>query len=615
MKKTILILLAFLVLAVSCSQVVYDNLPPVDIGGASTAINARQQDETSRNLVLTFAPVPYVSAYAYSFNDGTPIPFEADKYENGMLSYSIYAAKVPSNEGTVNLFGRTSGSTSWVKLGESAYEIKIEGEIPDAYVYERHENKVVLNINPASNGKEYLYRLVVMTEDEEILYDTKDFVQAENGSITIETPKEKCLINVYQRESLDVPAEEAYASIEVYEFSNTVGLDLTVDDAGFHVSGIASDTTEVALKNRDNTSLNIVLKGIDAGNGGIIDIPFKDVPSLESGLFYVYSTNGSVVSNNVKTTAPVSILSTTPNYRSVDLEINFSSLVDVSNIDFSANDSIGTYNVDVVSVDSDNKTKVSVTELDSNTTYNTDQIALVINDVDIAISEFTTKSFAGMFYEWYGESPSNFIIYVEHAPDNSEYPYYVYLSENDESVDLSSRYERSDFRIMPLLDNSPNLANQDPVSTASNKVDCETNMLGEYNVEIPNESYKKNSLKWNKLKDNTNLEKWYIVDSQIGNDVVETESSSDATALGIPVKDTRVLTSFYFMEADIDNDGIIEPFVKFKNKALGSGIANIGLKTNPNSNNEYINFEKNIDPDASYCWYLSPVDLSEGGVK
>lgn len=33
MKKTILILLAFLVLAVSCSQVVYDNLPPVDIGG------------------------------------------------------------------------------------------------------------------------------------------------------------------------------------------------------------------------------------------------------------------------------------------------------------------------------------------------------------------------------------------------------------------------------------------------------------------------------------------------------------------------------------------------------------------------------------------------------
>ena len=607
MKKTILILLAFLVLAVSCSQVVYDNLPPVDIGGASTAINARQQDETSRNLVLTFAPVPYVSAYAYSFNDGTPIPFEADKYENGMLSYSIYAAKVPSNEGTVNLFGRTSGSTSWVKLGESAYEIKIEGEIPDAYVYERHENKVVLNINPASNGKEYLYRLVVMTEDEEILYDTKDFVQAENGSITIETPKEKCLINVYQRESLDVPAEEAYASIEVYEFSNTVGLDLTVDDAGFHVSGIASDTTEVALKNRDNTSLNIVLKGIDAGNGGIIDIPFKDVPSLESGLFYVYSTNGSVVSNNVKTTAPVSILSTTPNYRSVDLEINFSSLVDVSNIDFSANDSIGTYNVDVVSVDSDNKTKVSVTELDSNTTYNTDQIALVINDVDIAISEFTTKSFAGKFFKWEGtfsngtdKSAQNFIIYVDNAPVESDYPYYIYFAKNDKTINLSQNYEKSDYRLMPLIDNSEDLGdNADPQIEGFINWDNSLDNAGK-SFEKQNETYKQNSKKWNTFS-LVHPSKWNVTNVEINGDKVQVITNSEAMFVGIVETDSR----FEFCESSSG-----KPYISFYNNSDDITAANFIAKR---GTTEFPIFDD--EPSNLNTFWLGLVENAEGDVE
>lgn len=600
MKKAILILLTVL-LAVSCSQVVYDKLPSADIGGASTTVTATQQD-TSRNILLTFEPVPYVAAYAYSFGDGTPIPFEANEYENGMFSYQIYASRVPANKGTVNLFGRVSGSDKWVCLGDIEYEIVINCEIPDAYVYERNEKNVVININPASNSKEYLYRLVVMTEDEEILYDTKDFIQAENGSITIEAPKEKCLINVYQRESLEVPVEESYATIEVYEFSNTVGLDLTVDDSGFHVSGITSNTTEIALKNRDNTSLNIVVKDIDAGNGGTIDIPFEDVPSLESGLFYVYSPNGGVVSNNVKTRTSVSIFSTTPNYRSVDLEINFSSLIDVSSIIFSASDFIGTYNVDVVSVDSDNKTIISITDLDSNTKYEANRITLGVTDVDVSVPEFTTKSFAGITFEWNGTlipggldvyggpKKTNFVISVENSVEGSNSPYYVYFNDFDDFIKTNDLVGNK-IRIMPLADSS---------------------VTNDIEISKINDAYKYNSKKWN--SSGITPASWKIFDIDFSKDSVLTITSSDSGIPIIGMVDTA--TTFEFNETRNESN-IAIPYVKFKNTGYGKWgeTVTLGLYSNEAYKTEYIDFESSLDPDAEYCWYLVPVNLTEGGAE
>ena len=622
MKKAILILLTVL-LAVSCSQVVYDKLPSADIGGASTTVTATQQD-TSRNILLTFEPVPYVAAYAYSFGDGTPIPFEADEYENGMLSYQIYASRVPANKGTVNLFGRVSGSDKWVCLGDIGYEIVINGEIPDVYVYERNEKNVVVNINPASNGKEYLYRLVVMTEDEEILYDTKDFIKAENGSITIEAPKEKCLINVYQRESLEAPVEEAYATIEVYEFSNTVGLDLTVDDSGFHVSGITSNTTEIALKNRDNTSLNIVVKDIDAGNGGTIDIPFEDVPSLESGLFYVYSPNGGVVSNNVKTRTSVSIFSTTPNYRSVDLEINFSSLIDVSSIKFSASDSIGTYNVDVVSVDSDNKTIISITDLDSNTKYEANRITLGVTDVDVSVPEFTTKSFAGNFFKWKGrmEAPdtsgifggasskdSNFIVYVDNSPENSKFPYYVYLSENDDFISTDNAgYSKSNLRLMPLIDTLNETA-----ATADNKVDYLTGKTSKGDdLSLQNDAYVANSKKWNALANVpiAKINSWYIQngDEDPKKDVVTTVTISD-----VLIGEQETYTSFVFGEIRNENNEAV-PYLKFRNYGEAAKMG-LFLNANPDNTPEAFGDFSESKETAKYCWYLTPVNLTEGGAE
>ena len=610
MKKTIPILLTVL-LAVSCSQVVYDNLPPEDIGGASTTVTATQQD-TSRNILLTFEPVPYVAAYAYSFNDGTPIPFEADEYENGMLSYQIYASRVPSNKGTVNLFGRVSGSDKWVNLGFSQYSLEInESEIPDVYMYSRNETDVVLKVNPSDSSKTYLYKTVVMDEDNKVVSETK-FAQASDNKITIPdlNSDEIYFVNVYQKDSLATEDPATYAAIEVPVFEHEVTLSLSTSETGFVISGIETGTQEIELKNTNNESLSVV-KNVENINNGSVEISFSEVPSLESGLFYVYSTNGSVVSNNVKTTAPVSILSTTPNYRSVDLEIDFSSTVDVSSIDFSANDSTTTYSVNVVSVDPDNKTIISITDLKSKTPYEANKITLGVIDADVAVPEFTTKSFADKYYEWKGKfegsnQDTNFVIYVKNVPEGSEYPYYVYFSTNDdvfkyeEVGGYKDIYGQTSYRIMPLVDTSEAIG--EPITNSSHVVYFDNSKNPE-NLKKQNSAYVANSIKWNSLRDVMGPDTWFISDFKISIDKVITYTTS--TALGGIVK-VPTTTTFEFME--YRENGIALPVIKFKN------VCSMGIEKNADTSGpqKYGDYD---EKDGANCWYLTLTNFNEEGAE
>lgn len=627
MKKAILILLTVL-LAVSCSQVVYDKLPSADIGGASTTIDATQQDKTSKNLILKFKPVPYVSSYAYSFSGNSEkIPFDSNEFKDGFLTYIIYAARIPANDGTIELFGRSSNSSEWKSLATVDYTIKIEGESPDAYVYARNRDNVVIKIDPA-NGKEYLYNVITLAEDGAVIKNT-GFIDATEGKITINELNENdsYFFRVYQKESLNDPDPVDYTPLEVSAFDGKeITLTLTTDISGFIISGIKEDTKEIELKNQNNSSLTVVKSATDITDG-TITVPFSKLPSLESGLFYVVSTEGTK-SNNLKGSTPISIISTTPNYRSVDLTIKFSSLIDVDDIVFSGRDGDSTYESHAVSVAPDNEALITISNLDSNTPYNNLILEAVFNNEQLGVSlnTFTTKSFAekaGKFYKWEGKlkatpmagggiEDSNFIIFVKDSALGSDYPYYVYFSENDDALG-GTEYKSSGLRIMPLMDTSEGLANPDPTTSPSNKVDYDTDMLGNINIKSINDAYKKNSKKWNGVSLAT-IKNWYIGESGPVNsqkDVISTITWSTAALGSFEMPPTDTETIFYFNEVR-NEDGSITPYIKFYNYGE---TAKLGLYTNVDADTEWKHFETNKPNQPEYTFYLSPVDITEGGAE
>lgn len=621
MKKAILILLTVL-LAVSCSQVVYDNLPPEDIGGASTTIDATQQDETSKNLVLKFKPVPYVSSYAYSFSGNSEkIPFEANEFKDGFLTYIIYAARIPANDGTVELFGRSSNSSEWKSLATVDYTIKVEGESPDAYVYARNRDNVVIKIDPAG-GKEYLYNVITLAEDGAVIKNT-GFIDATEGKITINelNGNDSYFFRVYQKESFNDPDPVAYTPLEVTAFDGKeITLTLTTDNSGFIISGIKEGTKEIELKNQNNSSLSVV-KQATGITDGTISIPFNELPSLESGLFYVVSTEGTK-SNNLKDNTPISIISTIPNYRSVDLTIEFSSLIDVDDVGFSGRDVDSTYESYAVSVDSDNIALITISNLGSNTSYEDLTLEVVFNNeqIELSLNAFNTKSFAGLYFEWTGAlnppiwgSPkkANFSVYVDNAHEGSDYPYYVYFSKNDDILDgNASGYEKSDLRITPLVDSSlsvgePKVTEENYVITfedSAHTIESGMTTQGD-NLKNNNHTYLVNSGKWNSM--GIDPDWWYIIynESSVSADSIITKTMSHAMGL-----DADTTTAFYFGEVR-NADGSVSPFIKFYNYGKA---ASMGLYKNGNSSTEWQQFESVKPEMPDYTYYLSLVNFSEG---
>ena len=599
MKKAILILLTVL-LAVSCSQVVYDNLPPEDIEEYSATFETERVNNTT--LRLKFTPVPYVETYSYYIGNDEPEPiYNMENYENGFIVVDIDLTDYPTT-GVITLIGNSDDGKKSAILADHEYSLLVPGEIPpDVYVSARYSDSVRFVVN--SNDPDAVY--VIDIEDSN--GDSKqEVLKATDGTLVVSELSED-LSYTFKITLLNASAT---TTLKVGTYQYNMVMNLSVTDEGFVITGIPDGVADITLKKRDDSAFEISHSVSDSS----VTISYSEMKSLEAGDFYVIGNDDSETyySNIIQTVTPLVIIEKRENYRSADLYVDL------------ADETLTTDNIYITGVQNVSRSLVYGEEYDvitvSNLSSNHEHsftIRVSTDDYTVRkdVSNVKTKSFGGKFYEWHGNSPSNFIIYVEDAPDGSEYPYYIYLSENDESVDNSSQYAKSEYRIMPLLDNSIDLVDPDPKSSASNKVDCLTNMLGDENVKIPNESYKKNSLKWNTLKKYTTIKKWYIVEEGtiIEKDMVITESSSDAEALGIPANDTRILTAFYFLEADIDGDGLIEPFIKFKNKAAAEdSLASLGLQTNPNSNEEYKKFEETMDSDAKYCWYLSPVSFSEG---
>ena len=601
MKKAILILLTVL-LAVSCSQVVYDNLSPEDIEGRKTTLTVEQDGDT-RNLLLKFDPVPYVDEYAYSVNGETEKIFEADGVEGGMLTYHIPDSDIPVNKGSVSLFGRASESGSWSNLSTADFEIILDGIAPDVYLYARYSDKV--KIKTESLDPDISYMVVIRNEDNPDDEKT-DLLKAENGIITISEldPNIKYSFNVYQLVGSSTEKPEAYTTINADVFGPEVKMQLSKTANGFEVSSIPSSISSINLV-KENSSISVT----QSVNGETAVIRFDEFPSLEYGIFYVIADDETCVSNNLRTATPLTPIENgrIVNYKSVDYTVRLSSEVKLEDVALTLPSTMG---LQISKKNgADNTAVITISNLDSNTEYNDLSIRATVGDrfaVITPLDTFKTNSFAGKYYEWSGRfssgSQTKFVVYVEEAALGSDYPYYVYFSENDPSLNSKNpSYKKSDLRIMPLVDSSINLPNPEPETSKNMQVEWDSGYAGNYDLTKQNAAYQINSSKWNSLE--IHPSKWYIVKdpSSPKADSVTTTTSSFAIILT-----AETYTSFYFMENDIDNDGEMEPFIKFVN--TGDSIAQAGLVTNANYLSEWKSFESASPANPMYVFYLSPVE-------
>ena len=609
MKKAILILLTVL-LAVSCSQVVYDKLPPVEIGGKYSTTLTATQDGTSTALRLSFKVVPYIAQYGYDIN-GSDIE-EIPDSEIKVIGGANYEFTIPSEDignqynGEIYLYGKVPsdvGTEEWVNIGYTEYSIAIEGTAPVVNLYARNETDAVLYLDSPPAGM--MYKVDVKEDSNgdpieglsvsDLLPDIND------GMLHISNlEKNKSYIfDVYQKkagEENEYPT--VYTSVEVGPFTNEVKLVLSEEENKGFIVEIAEGLTGISTVTLVNDTTDIELATVDV-TGNSATFAYDKIPSLESGLFYAKtkSAGEEYISNYIDTITPITVLEMTPNYRSVDLKVKFSDQIADPATDITLS-TPGTPSSTTFTKEDDNSYLLMINDLSSNTSYSNLNLRATVNNNRIAITldSFRTKSFAGITFEWNGTlipgmldeyggpKKTNFVISVENSVEGSNFPYYVYFNDSDDFIKTNNLVGNK-IRIMPLADSS---------------------VTNDIEVSKINDAYKYNSKKWN--SSGITPPSWKISSTEVSNDSVLTITSSDSGVIGM----VDTATTFEFNETRNENNVAI-PYVKFKNTGYGTlGVTvKFGLYSNEAYKTEYIDFEASLDPDAQYCWYLSPVDLSE----
>lgn len=574
MKKLLFILLS--VCIISCSPVAVHDLPEVEIKPNSSNLTIDITSETT--LKARFTPVAYAKEYAIQV-DAEPINTElTPTFENGYYSFNVWN---PPTQGTITVFGRSSDSgenDGWVSLAKKSYEIVFKNILPNAYISKRTETSVEINIISSQPLSEIDYQIEM---NGEIITDYEKTA----SSIIINNliASEKYDVKIRQKLVTDDSGynSEIYTSLSVEAFDTSVKNELTlaVDGNSFTVTGIPADVTTINLYKRTNTNIasqgTLLLQDIAVEGNGNATIPFERLNMLEEGYFYV-TANGGYASNTTYAITPFRVVSKTENYKSVILEFDFAD--DIINI---LNDSSFTVEgislTDAVSVE---KNKITISGLDSNTDYS-NKIKLRYTGSTalepITLTDIKTKSFAGKSYQWIGTfngstKETNFRIYVKDPVEGSEYPYYVYFS-NDDAAIINSKYEGQELRIMPLFDE----ANGESLPTQSNQISWKENFP-------QNNAYKANSSKWNGSP--INPSSWYIEKSgpsESSKDVIETLTQSTAFSMEQPTT-----TTFSFMEYMDETTGEYKPVIKFRNTSSSSLVTGFLRKnSNPNEGLRY----------------------------
>lgn len=583
MKKAILILLTVL-LAVSCSQVVYDNLPPVEIGGKYSTTLTATQDGTSTALKLRFNAVPYIAQYGYDINgsDIEEIPDSEIKVVGGAdYEFTISSEDIGNQyNGEIYLYGKVPsdvGTEEWVNIGSTEYSIAIEGTAPVVNLYARNETEAVLYLDSPPAGM--IYKVDVKEDSSgdpiEELSVSNLLPDMSDGMLHISNLEsgQSYIFDVYQKKAGEGNAyPTVYTSVEVGPFTSEVKLVLSEDKNTGFVVEIAEDLTGISTVTLVNDTTDTELATVDV-TGNSATFAYEKIPSFESGLFYAKTTSAGeeYISNYVDTITPITVLEMTPNYRSVDIKVKFSDQITDPATDITLSTPGIKSTFEYIEQD-DGTYLLGVNGLDSKTSYPNLNLRATVgtNRITIVLDRFSTKTFAGNFFEWRGTFGSdsekqNFVVYVDDAPDGSDYPYYVYFAKNDKTINQSQNYEKSDYRLMPLIDNSEDLGDEaDPIITGSISWDTNLDSAGvAFNSQ--NLAYKTNSEKWNTMS-GVNPSSWNVGNVKFdGKDKIQVITNSDAPLVGNVETDTQ----FEFCES---NSG--EPYISFYN-ASSNYLANM----------------------------------------
>lgn len=593
----------------ACSPVTVDQLPGEEVKENSSSASTTITSGTS--LDVKFKPVAYASSYAYKINEDAIVEDKAPLYNNGYYIFSIN--NIEQTEGNVTVYAKNNASADWIKIAEANYTLSLSALGPDAYVSKRTANSVFISINADVDASLVEYKASIEGRD----YDFTKNYDSVTDTHTFELDGLEANHSYYAyiqqkfKDSEDDFGPETTLLIETYDanIESSLTLEVNETESAFTIGGIANGLSSLNLyKRKDNSSSSIgelIYENATVDSNQTITINFDKLKSLESGYFYASGKNQdgkTVVSNILKYTTPLTLSGVaTVNYKSVVLPINFADDIDSESLTFSIS---GAPKASAKAEDG----KITISGLDSNTDYSS-TLSIKPTNVEYAtvesltINNIRTKSFAGddpvngKSYEWVGKvkgsskSPTmSFVIKVTESADNSEYPYYVYYSEDDP---ISKSYN-TNLRIMPLIDKAAGdeiLNIQAPYP---------------YGGTTPQQyAYKANSEKWNSFT-LISPKSWKINDNpEITKDRVKTTTITNAPIVG----ETTTDTTFEFMEY---YDGeTYRPVIKFKNMGTGSSASTVNgfLYTNSYNNNNGQEGEKYNDllakQDSIYCFYLT----------
>lgn len=620
MKRMSVLILALLLLFSACSAEIVKDLPPEEI--QPSASEAVVEVVSGNSISVSFSPVPYARGYGYQLSDGNgyhDIASSELHFSNGLISFTI--SDVSQMAGDVFVYAVDGSTGNTVQIASASYTLSLENIAPDVYISERGEDFVELRTS-TDNAESFFYKVNIKENGISDDDPGTDYFFFNTSEFRIEELKRNTAYTAVVSHSLDgtdYSAQTTSLSIPEYDETKQAAIDFSISDDVLMADNIEGNSVTLYKKTNLNDSDDkaVAVKSNISVSDGSVRIESSSLSSLESGYFYFASD--TAFSNVIEYTVPVTVKKVTNNWKSADLEIDFAAdaMTAFSKLTVSG----GGRNASAEYTDSG----VRIENLDSNTSYPAVTLSFRpesgLNSESVIV-ELETQSFAGT-YEWTGDlvdgdQNTNFrIVVTDHSsgtslypsvPEASDAPYYVYFDSDpvtgDKSI-IEQGLAGQTLRIMPLVD-----VKAGEPATPDGGVSC--TVPGDAFAK-QNAAYLANGYKWKitsyKNDPNYATTVWYIspedYDVNALKDVVETITVSGAKLLGGGLSNLlKTTTTFSFIEADTNDDGIMEPFVKFKN--VGSFFVSVGLVKNGTLRDDVEeSWASEINKD--YVWYLEKV--------